>query len=273
MANKVSVASPQQPTARRAPTTAQILKQQQTPPHTPQEQKALTLPPRRGTPPATTRATLPAVPASQDPVRDYLDEIAPASIVGRMVKFSKDGMFVTHDDGQPMNDTIPYAALCDQTLVGRIKFNGQGEKPDRHMGLLYDGFVPPARETLGDTDESQWETGLDGQPADPWQHQIYLVLQSTKTQELFTFVTPSKTGRRSVGNLLKHYERTRQTDESYYPLVQLKVGGFNHSDPRVGWVATPVFAVVGRIPRADAAKPETLVRHNEMNDELPDFAR
>jgi hypothetical protein len=95
------------------------------------------------------------------------------------------------------------------------------------------------------------------------------LLQNTETQELFTFVTSSKTGRRAVGNLLRHYDRTRKTDADHYPLVQLKVGGFNHPDQRVGWVATPVFAVVGRIPRADAAKPETLVRHDEFSDEIP----
>jgi hypothetical protein len=96
-----------------------------------------------------------------------------------------------------------------------------------------------------------------------------LVLQNTKTQELFTFVTSSKTGRRAVGNLLKHYDRTRKTDAAYYPLINLAVGGFSHPDQRVGWVATPVFQVVGRIARADAAKPEELVRHDEYNDEIP----
>jgi hypothetical protein len=201
-------------------------------------------------------------------VQSYLDEIAPASIVGRMAKFAKDGPFVTHDDGAPMSDTVPHAALCDQTLIGRIKFNGPGQPPDRHMGLLYDGFVMPDRESLGDNDESKWETGLDGQPADPWQHQVYLVLQNTETQELFTFVTSSKTGRRPVGNLLRHYDRTRKTDAAFYPLVLLKTGGFNHPDQRVGWVATPLFAVVGRTPRADVAKPEVRSLKEEMNDEI-----
>ena len=39
-----------------------------------------------------------AVPDNRPDIDRYLDEIAPASIVGRMVKFSKEGMFVTADD-------------------------------------------------------------------------------------------------------------------------------------------------------------------------------
>ena len=45
------------------------------------------------------------------------------------------------------------------------------------MGLLYDGFVMPPRESLGDNEAGEWDLGLDGQPADPWQHAQYLVLQ------------------------------------------------------------------------------------------------
>jgi hypothetical protein len=44
------------------------------------------------------------------------------------------------------------------------------------MGLLYEGFVMPPRDSPGDLDQSKWEMGLDGKPKDPWSHQIYLVL-------------------------------------------------------------------------------------------------
>jgi hypothetical protein len=48
------------------------------------------------------------------------------------------------------------------------------------------------------------------------------------------------------------------------------VGGFQHRDERVGWVATPVFAVVGRTPKDSAAKPDTSLAA-DMNDEIPGF--
>ena len=96
----------------------------------------------------------------------------------------------------------------------------------------------PDRDTLGDPDPSKWEMGLDGKPADPWRHFIYLVLQRGDTAELFTYTTCSVTGRRAIGNLLRHYDRMQRTHPDMYPVVRLKVGGFNHRDERVGWVAS-----------------------------------
>ena len=130
-----------------------------------------------------------AVPDNRTLRQAYLDEIAPASLVGRQIKFGKDGCFVTADDSEPIGDDVDFVALPDQTLIGYMRFNGEGEPPDRRMGLLYDGYIMPPRATLGDTDVSQWEIGLDGKPADPWQHFIYLVLQRGDTGELFTYTT------------------------------------------------------------------------------------
>jgi integrase len=127
----------------------------------------------------------------------------------------------------------------------------------------------PHRDTLGDQDESLWETGLNGKPADPWQHHMYVVLQNRRTAELFTFVTPSRIGRRAVGNLLKHYERLKRQSPGDYPLVKLRVGGFQHFDDRVGWVKTPTFVVVGAVPKVAAAKPDTPAG-GAINDSIPD---
>ena len=60
---------------------------------------------------ADTAAVLASVPAVKAPApvtvpdnRDYrsryLDGVAPASVVGRMIKFTKDGKFITTDDDQ-----------------------------------------------------------------------------------------------------------------------------------------------------------------------------
>ena len=221
--------------------------------------------------PAKAGPTNVAIPDGRTPIQTYLDDIAPGSIVGRMIKFNKDGNFVTHDDDAVIGDDIDFVALCDQTLIGFVKFNGEGEPPDRHMGLLYDGFVMPPRETLGDTDTAKWEIGLNGEPADPWQHHISLVLERRdESHELFTFVTQSITGRRAVGNLLRHYDRTQKTDATSYPIVRLKVGGFQHRDDRVGWVKTPVIAIVGRVSKDSVAKPDSSLAA-DMNDEIPFF--
>jgi hypothetical protein len=216
-----------------------------------------------------TAVSMPA-PDSRTNVQKYVDEIAPASIVGRLIKFSKEGSFVTADDGEPVPDTAEFIALCDETLVGWIKFNREKDsdaRPGRVMGLLYDGFVMPPRNTLDDNDKTQWEPGLSGEPEDPWQHQVCLVLQSTETKELYTFATTSQTGRRAVGNLLRHFDRMQRTNAGEIPVVRLKSGGFNHKDDRIGWVSVPVFAIVGRVPRDSAARPDTSVAA-DMNDEI-----
>lgn len=224
--------------------------------------------PAATTVPAPTASTAVAVPDSRSYRERYLDDVAPASIVGRMIKFSKEGTFVTHDDGAEIDENAEFTVLADETLIGWIKFNGDGEPPSREMGLLYDGFAMPARESLGDLDTAQWELGLDGQPADPWQHHQYLVLQHTGTAELFTFVTSSKTGRRAVGNLLRHFDRMRKTHPDELPVVRLRTGGFQHRDDRVGFVNTPVFVVSGRQSRDSVAKPDTSIG-TFLNDELP----
>jgi hypothetical protein len=244
------------------------------PPPTPEQIRAVQqkdaeqdLAERKANLPAPPPPTAVAAPDSRTPVQAYIDEIAPASMVGRMVKFNKDGNFVTADDDAGISDDVDFVALCDQTLVGWIKFNGEGQPPDRHMGLLYDGFAMPARSTLGDDDPTTWEI-FNGQPQDPWQHQIYLVLERRdETRELFTFVTSSVTGRRAIGNLLRHFDRMEKTKADAYPIVRLKVGGFNHRDERVGWVKVPVIAIVGRTPKETAAKPDSSLSA-DLNDEV-----
>jgi hypothetical protein len=73
---------------------------------------------------------------------------------------------------------------------------------------------------------------------------------------------------RDVGNLLRHYDRMRKKDDDHYPVVRLKVSGYNHKDERVGWVHVPVFAVVGKAPKASAAIPDTSLR-GDLDDNIP----
>ena len=85
------------------------------------------------------------LPDTRTDVQKYLDEVAPANIVGRMIKFSKEGKFVFGDTDEEVAETVEFIALCDQTVVGWIKFYNDGETPpDRVMGLLYGGFTMPA---------------------------------------------------------------------------------------------------------------------------------
>lgn len=210
---------------------------------------------------------LPTLPGDSS-ITSYLDSIAPASISGRIVKFDgKRNGYVTSDDGKVLASELEFIALCDQTLVGWVKFN-KDTAPTKVMGLLYAGFKMPSREEMGDNDPRAWQPGLDNKPQDPWQHQIYMVLQETKNAELFTFITSSATGRRAIGSLLRHFERMRRTHPGELPVIKLKVGGYDHKDSRIGWVPTPAFVPVGRAPYDSVAVPDTSPSA-DLEDEIP----
>ena len=161
--------------------------------------------------------------------------------VGSLSLLPKSGDFVLLDTEETIDCNEDFVARCDKTLIGYTKFHSNGEPPERHVGLLYAGFIMPRRETLGDLDKAAWPIGLSGQPEDPWKHQMMVVLQRLATHELFTFVTVSTTGRRAVGTLLGHYDRLRTSHPDHYPVVRLKPSGFQHKDDRIGWVPTPGF--------------------------------
>jgi hypothetical protein len=206
---------------------------------------------------------------SRTAAQAYVDDVAPATMAGQGIRYnSKDGKYTVSATGEVLGPDTDYIAIADETQAGFIRFRGEGIQPEKILGLIYDGFRLPSRESLGDNDPSQWSTGLSGRPEDPWQSQVNLVLQNVQTGELFTFSTTSQTGRRAVGNLLRHYNRMLRATPDDYPVVRLKSGGFNHKDTRVGWVHCPVFAVVGRTPRNAAATPDTSPA-GDMDDQIP----
>jgi len=54
-----------------------------------------------------------------------------------------------------------------------------------------------------------------------------------------------------------------------YPVIRLKISGFNHRDERIGWVPTPAFAVVGKAPCDGAVTPPDTTLAADMEDEIP----
>src|SRR5262245_52030114 len=90
----------------------------------------------------TPTQTLPAATSELDTVEIFLTEFAGGG-GATFFKFTK-GSYATRD-GQPIpcgtEFIVPYPAI----LVGWIKFNGEGNKPTRHMGKLFEGFLPPPR--------------------------------------------------------------------------------------------------------------------------------
>jgi hypothetical protein len=213
---------------------------------------------------ANTQTNVPALPSNA--VDTYLNEHCGGGS-GVLFKFSKDQRFRRVDDGEEIPLGREFTVVYDQIQVGWIKFNGKGELPERKMGALFQGFVPCPRDELGDDDQSLWEVGLSGKPADPWQQQILLPLQA-EDGELFIFGTTSITGRRAVGRVIDECRKMLRREPNDYPVIKLALSSFQHREERIGRVTVPAFVRVGKTPKTGVAAIDTSVAA-DMGDEIP----
>ena len=122
------------PRPRVPPTTREILQRQAADaernrvPKPPAAAQPAATAPVTGTAVAPAKTTAVATPDSRTPQQQYLDEIAPAAIVGRLIKFGKDGTFITADDGEPIAEDADFTVLADQTLIGWLRFRDDGHR-------------------------------------------------------------------------------------------------------------------------------------------------
>jgi hypothetical protein len=213
---------------------------------------------------ANAQTNMPALPSNA--VDTYLNEHCGGGS-GVLFKFSKDQRFRRVDDGEEIPLGREFTVVYDQIQVGWIKFNGKGELPERKMGALFQGFIPCPRDELGDDDQSLWEVGLSGKPADPWQQQILLPLQA-EDGELFIFGTTSITGRRAVGRVIDECRKMLRREPNDYPVIKLALSSFQHREERIGRVTVPAFVRVGKTPKTGMAAIDTSIAA-DMNDEVP----
>jgi hypothetical protein len=181
-------------------------------------------------------------------------------------RFTK-GAYTTRD-GEEVALKTEFTCPYDAIQVGWIRFRGKGNPPDRHMGPLFGGFVEPPRESLGDQDQTKWELGIDGKPADPWVMQMLVPLVESKTGKLFIFNTTTATGRNAAGKLVFACKTLRRKDPGLYPIIRLDLGGYEHRDSRIGWVKTPAFPIVGQVPKDGTIVPDTTIA-GDLDDEIP----
>jgi hypothetical protein len=213
---------------------------------------------------ANTQTNVPAIPSNA--VDTYLNEHCGGGS-GVLFKFAKDQRFRRVDDGEEIPLGTQFTVVYDQIQVGWMKFNGKGEPPERKMGALFQGFSPCPRDELGDDDQSLWEVGLSGKPADPWQQQILLPLQA-EDGELFIFGTTSITGRRAVGRVIDECRKMQRREPNDYPVIKLALASFQHREERIGRVTVPAFVRVGKTGKTGMAAIDTSIAA-DMNDEVP----
>ena len=211
------------------------------------------------------KSEVPAVVNSDTNIDQFLTEFAGGG-GATFVRFTK-GQYLDRD-GEQLAQKTEFICPYEMIQVGWIRFNGKGNLPTRHMSPLFGGFLPPPRTELGDANKSLWEIGPNGEPADPWQMQMVLPLVEPKTGEPYVFATTSVTGRNAVGKLVTACKQLRKKNPDVYPVVRLDVGGYQHRDPRIGWVAVPAFPVVGQSPKDGTAVPDTSLEGN-LDDCIP----
>jgi len=190
----------------------------------------------------------------------WLEAAAEAgSEFGKILKFAK-GEWQIGEDAVPGG--TEYIAYIDEAARGQMKFEDH-TVTDRRIVKMRDG-KPPARESLGDNDPSQWEVDeTTGKPRDPWVMQWLLPMSPVDAEgDLTVFATSSKGGIAAIGTLCQVYGRSPRN--GLLPIVALKTRSYKH---RVhGKIQTPDLPIVGwhgtaTTPAAPAAAP--------VDDEIP----
>ena len=107
-----------------------------------------------------TQTQTPAAPVDASAYRELADE---AGGGGDLLKFKR-GKFVKGPDEEDVPHGMQYAANMAELTRGFIKFAEDGVE----KVMARPGERRIERETLGDTDEDQWEKDDNGVAQDPW---------------------------------------------------------------------------------------------------------
>ena len=177
----------------------------------------------------------------------YGDQVSQKSIVGQLLKFNK-GDYLAGENEDEVEEGTQLVANMDQFMVGWIKW--VDNKPEQQiMGPIAEGFQPPRRNTLGDDDKDLWETDTAGKARDPWQFSNYVVMKEVgkpgNVENLYTFAISSKGGLNALGEVCKAYGREMRTNGDQWPIIELGVDSYVHSNKEFGRIKVPVLKVVG----------------------------
>lgn len=190
--------------------------------------------------------------ASANPFLAYGEAQNQRAIVGQLLKFSK-GDFLAGQDEEEVPEGSQFIANMDEMLAGWVRW--EANKPTDHvMGKVSDGYQPPRRNELGDTDKEQWELDAQGKPRDPWQFSNYLLLKSNDKKgvlyTLYTFTTSSRGGLNALGDLCKVYGQAMAQHPDEYPVIALSVNAYDHPNRAFGRIKVPTFKLVSWAPKA-----------------------
>lgn len=162
------------------------------------------------------------------------------------LKFSK-GDYLRGQDAEVVPVGTRFVAMMDELQTGWVRWS-EGTPTDREMGKVSEGFVPPKRSSLGDTDRAMWAEDDEGRARDPWALTSELPMMA-QDGTVDTFATSSKGGLAAIGELSKAYGRQMRTTPNKLPMVALNVGSYQHSKREFGRIKYPQFDVVAWVDR------------------------
>ncbi len=200
----------------------------------------------------TQPAGVPAYPGGFDPYAAYGEQ---ASATKVYITF-KNGEYLFGTD----QEEIPVGTRFIANMAGlRIGWKHWADKKvtDERMGLLAEGYRPPARHELGDSDQSQWELDDKKQPRDPWQQTNELTLRGIETGDEFVFATSGRGGIGAIGELCKTYGKLYRQKPGMAPVIELSNDHYNHKV--YGKTYFPVLKLVDWVREPDAVEPAAAV--------------
>jgi hypothetical protein len=124
----------------------------------------------------------------------------------------------------------------------------------------------PRRDELGDNDETTWECGPDGSPADPWQDSREAVMLNPDDYSVYTYCTSSGGGRRAVDQLAGSMQHASRFRPGKHPIVELQ---WRRMETRFSMKSKPHLQIVGWFP-PDEQAPRIV---NDLNDKIPDLSK
>jgi hypothetical protein len=183
----------------------------------------------------------PPIVAGKNPFESYADRADNMMLLGPILKFTKGDYLIGRDSEEcPEKEVV---ALMPGLLWGWIRW--EDNFPVEHiMGLLTEGFVMPALDTLSHRDKEKWELDSKGEPRDPWAESAYLPVISVNAETVYTFATSTDGGRRrALAPLCREYgNRIRQCPDEL-PVIGLEQDSYQHTDRSIGRVKFPLFPV------------------------------
>jgi hypothetical protein len=168
-------------------------------------------------------------------------------LIGDLLKFSK-GDYTAGQNGREIKAGTKLVANMASLKVGFVKW--EDSRPVEHcMGRVVDGFKPLRRNELGDTDRELWSVDDNGSPRDPWAFTNTIEFAGIGDGELYTFSTSSKGGISAIGELSQNYGEEVDAHPHEWPVVELGVGSYAHSNKAFGRIKFPTLKIVGWHPK------------------------